>query len=199
VMSGIGRTGKKWGIDHWEVTPDMITTAKGISSGYAPLAALILSEKVWTAISQGSKSVMHSYTYGGNPLSCATGVAVMNYIESHDLVARAGEMGERLLNRLRELRDELPYVGDVRGKGLFAGVELVADPDTKTPFPPEWNVGERVEEQALENGLLVLAGVTGLIDGFAGDHVELVPPYTITDEHIDFIVATLRKSIDEVI
>lgn len=199
VMSGVGRTGKKWGIDHWDVAPDIITTAKGISSGYAPLAVTILGEKVWKAIGSGSGTVMHSYTYGGNPLSCAAGLATLEYIEQHDLVARAGRMGERLKGRLEELQEELPYVADVRGLGLFLGLELVADKETLEPFPSEWNVRHRVEEVAFGNGLLVLGGVTGLIDGHAGDHVELVPPYVIDDTHVDEMVDILHHSISEVV
>ena len=195
VMSGVGRTGKKWAIEHWNVTPDVITSSKGLASGYSPLGALILGEKVWSAIAEGTGQVSHSSSYGGNPLSCAVGLAVLNYIEEHDLVSRAGEMGNRLLTALNEGLADVPYVGDVRGKGLFAGVELVAERETKKTFPVEWQVGHRVEADALKNGLLVLAGVTGLVDGIAGDHLELVPPYVIEDEHIDFIVATLRKSI----
>ncbi len=103
VMSGLGRTGANWGIDHWQVTPDVIATAKGISGGYVPLAATIVSEKVWQAIRDGSQHVMHSNTYGGNPLACAVGVAVLDYIEAHDLVARAGHMGQKLIERLGEL------------------------------------------------------------------------------------------------
>ena len=199
VMSGIGRTGKNWGIDHWGVIPDMITTAKGISSGYVPLAALIVSEKVWHAIAKGSQQLMHSYTYSGNPLSCATGVAVMQYIEEHDLVRRADMMGEGLLDMLREELGQLPFVGDIRGKGLFVGIELVADKETKEPFPAEWNVTVMVEEEAFENGLIVLGGVPGLIDGKAGDHIELVPPYIVEVDHLEFIVKTLKKSILSVV
>jgi adenosylmethionine-8-amino-7-oxononanoate aminotransferase len=198
VMSGVGRTGKNWAIEHWGVTPDMITASKGISSGYVPLGALILREEVWRAIEGGSQEVSHSNTYGGNPLCCAVGVAVLEYIEAHDLVARAGRMGEVLIQKLSDGLGDLPYVGEVRGKGLFAGVELVADRETKAPFPPEWNVGHKVEEQAFENGLLLLAGVTGTVDGVAGDHVELVPPYIIDEEQIDFTVDVLRQSLAEV-
>ena len=199
VMSGLGRTGRKWAIEHWGVTPDIITTSKGLGGGYSPLGALILSEKVWRAMADGSRTVMHSTTYGGNPLSCAVGVAVLSYIEEHDLVARAGEMGEKLLASLESSLSELPNVGDVRGKGLFAGVEIVADKETKEPFPPEWNVSYRVEMEAQRRGLLLLAGAPGLIDGYAGDHVELVPPYVIEEEHIDFTTATLRESIVNVV
>lgn len=199
VMTGVGRTGKNWGIDHWGVAPDIITTAKGISSGYMPLAATILGEKVWRAIEAGSKHVMHSYTYGGNPLSCAAGVATLDYIEKHNLVPRVSQMGTMLKSRLDELKDELPYVADVRGLGLILGLELVANKETMEPFPSDWNVREKVEEVAFENGLLILGGVTGLIDGHFGDHVELVPPYVIEDEHVDEIVEILHHSISEVV
>ncbi|MDA1348631.1 MAG: aminotransferase class III-fold pyridoxal phosphate-dependent enzyme [Chloroflexi bacterium] len=195
VMSGVGRTGKKWAIEHWGVTPDIITSSKGLAGGYSPLGAMILAEKVWTAIADGSGKVSHSTTYGGNPLSCAVGLAVLEYIEQHDLVTKAGVMGDRLIAALEEAFADVPYVGDVRGKGLFAGVELVANRETKETFPVEWNVGHRVEADALKNGLLVLAGVTGLVDGVVGDHIELVPPYVIEDEHVEFIVSTLRNSI----
>jgi adenosylmethionine-8-amino-7-oxononanoate aminotransferase len=195
VMSGVGRTGRNWAIEHWGVTPDIITSSKGLAGGYSPLGAMILAEKVWTAIADGSGNVSHSTTYGGNPLSCAVGVAVLDYIEQHDLVTKAGVMGDRLIAALEEALVDVPYVGDVRGKGLFVGVELVADRETKETFPVEWNVGHRIEADALKNGLLVLAGVTGLVDGIAGEHIELVPPYVIEDEHVEFIVSTLRNSI----
>jgi len=199
VMSGVGRTGKKWGIEHWEVVPDIISTGKGISSGYSPLGAVILSEKVWRAIADGSGTVMHSYTYGGNPLSCAAGVAVLDYIERHQLIARAGQTGEKLQGLLKEKLGGLPCVGEVRGVGLFLGLELVADKRTKDPFPVDWDVTSRVEEEASDNGLLILGGVRGLIEGISGDHFELLPPYVIEDEHVEFIVDTLHKSITRAI
>jgi len=195
VMSGVGRTGAKWGIEHWRVTPDMMTTSKGISSGYSPLGALILGERVWRALDEGSRTVMHSCTYGGNPLSCAAGAAVLDFIDKNDLVRRAGLRGEDLIAKLKEELKNIPYVGQVRGKGLFIGIEIVVSNETKEPFPPAWNVTRRIEEEALERGLLILGGVTGLIDGEAGDHFELLPPYTIEDDHVEFIVDTLREAI----
>jgi adenosylmethionine-8-amino-7-oxononanoate aminotransferase len=198
VMSGVGRTGERWGIDHWGVVPDMITAAKGISSGYSPLSALILREKVWRAIADGTGTPMHSTTYSGNPVSCAAGVSVLNYIEEHNLVARAGEMGERLLSQLRQRLEESPHVGDVRGRGLFIGVELVRDRETKEPFPTSWNVTRRIEHGAFEKGLLVLGGVEGLMDGEGGDHFEILPPYVVDDEHIAFITDTVEEVINEV-
>jgi adenosylmethionine-8-amino-7-oxononanoate aminotransferase len=199
VMSGIGRTGLKWGIEHWQVAPDIITAAKGIAGGYAALAATILSERVWGAIACGTRKPMHSYTYSGNPISCAAGLAVLNYIEKKNLVARAAEMGDRLFKKLHESLDDLPWVGEIRGKGLFAGIEIVQDKVTKAPFPAEYDVSHRIENEAFKNGLVILGGVAGMIDGVAGDHFELLPPYTIEDEHIDFIARTLRRTIETTI
>ena len=187
VMSGVGRTGEKWGIDNWGVTPDIITSSKGLAGGYAPLGAAILRDKVWKPIAAGSNNVLHSCTYGGNPLSCAVAVAVLDYIEANNLVTRAGEMGDRLLAKLRHKLATNPYVGDIRGKGLFAGIELVRDRESKKPFPVEMDLGLQIELEAIRRGVILLAGVTGLVDGIAGDHLELVPPYTIEDEHIDFL------------
>tara|TARA_A100001037_G_scaffold47334_1_gene38948 strand:+ start:38505 stop:39854 length:1350 start_codon:yes stop_codon:yes gene_type:complete len=199
VMCGLGRTGKNWGIDHWNVSPDIITTSKGLGGGYSPIGATILAEDVWGAFSKGSRNVSHSSTYGGNPLSCSVGLAVIDYIEKHNLVNNAKIMGDRLLSRLKEELYEVPYVGDVRGKGLLVGVEIVADKESKIPFDSNMNIGHLIEAEARDNGLLILAGVTGLVDGVDGDHVEIVPPYIIDQEHIEFIVSTLRKSIINVL
>jgi adenosylmethionine-8-amino-7-oxononanoate aminotransferase len=195
VMSGVGRTGRRWGIEHWGVVPDIITTAKGIAGGYAPLAATILSERVWHAIAEGTQRVMHSTTYGGMPLSCAAGIAVLQYIEKHDLIKRAEIRGAKLLGKLRSKLEVLPWVGDIRGKGLFIGIEIVADKQSKTPFLPELDVTHRIEDLAFSHGLLILGGAPGLIDGVRGDHFELLPPYTIEDEHLDFIVSTLQECV----
>ena len=199
VMSGVGRTGKNWAIEHWGVTPDMISSSKGVSSGYAPLGILTLRDKVWQAIADGSGIVTQSSTYGGNPVSCAAGVAVLDYIKAHDLVSRAAEMGEKLMHKLERELGDLPNVGQIRGKGLFIGIELVADRESKRPFPPEWRVTERIEEETFENGLLILGGVPGMIDGVAGDHFELLPPYVVDDVHLDFMVGTVRDAILKVV
>lgn len=199
VMTGIGRTGKKWGIDHWGVTPDIITSSKGISGGYAPLGAVILGEKVWKPIQGGSGEVTYGSTYGGNPLSCAVGVAVLNYIETHNLVERAGSMGEKLLSAFHDKLADLPNVGDIRGKGLLLGVELVLDKKTKETFPTEWNVSHKIEMEARNYGLIILAGVSGLVDGASGDHVEIAPPYIIDDDHVEFIASNVKRSIENVV
>lgn len=199
VMSGIGRTGKNFGIEHWNTTPDIITTAKGLSGGYSPLAVTILGEKIWRVIEEGSKSVVHSYTYGGNPLSCAVGTAVLNYIEKNQLIKRAEKMGEALIDSFNKELGHQSYIGQIRGKGLFIGVEIVADKESKEPFPPEKNLTKKIVEEAKQNGLLVIGGVKGLVNGVKGDHIELIPPYIIDEEHIKFITEILRSSIHRVI
>lgn len=199
VMSGMGRTGKKWGIDHWNVSPDIITTSKGIGAGYSPISAAIFSEKVWDAISSGSGSTTHSTTYGGNPLSCAVGCAVIDYIEKNDLISNAEVMGEKLISKLNEELSDIPYVGDIRGKGLLIGIEIVSDKISKSIFDPKLDLAHKIEDEARKNGLIILSGVPGLVDGVGGDHLELCPPYIINDDHVEFIVSILKKSISETI
>jgi 4-aminobutyrate aminotransferase-like enzyme len=142
---------------------------------------------------------MHSCTFGGNPVSSAAGVAVLDYIEKNDLVSRAGQMGSKLLRRLADTISDLPCVGQIRGRGLFIGVELVRDKETKEPFPQEWQVTDRVVRRALDSGLVILGGVAGLLDGEAGDHFEILPPYVVEEEHIDFIATTLSQCLNHVI
>jgi len=199
VMSGMGRTGKKWGIDHWNVSPDIITTSKGIGAGYSPISAAIFSEKVWGIISSGSGYTTHSTTYGGNPLSCAVGYAVIDYIEKNDLISNAKVMGEKLISKLNEELSEIPYVGDIRGKGLLIGIEIVSDKISKAIFDPTLDLAHKIEDEARKNGLIILSGVPGLVDGVGGDHLEICPPYIINDEHVEFIVSILKKSITETI
>ena len=199
VITGVGRTGRRFAIEHWEVAPDVITLGKGLSAGYSPLAAIILAEPVWRAIADGSGSSSFGNTFGGNPLSCATGSAVIDYIEREDLVTRAGTMGARLRAELQATLSPLECVGEVRGVGLLLGVELVADRASKAPFAPELGVAERVVAAAERRGVLLLAGIPGLIDGVGGDHIELLPPYVIDNSHVAEIVHAVRASVEEVV
>jgi adenosylmethionine-8-amino-7-oxononanoate aminotransferase len=196
VMTGIGRTGKRWGIEHWATSPDMLTTAKGLSGGYSPMGAVVLGDSVWQTIARGGGRVMHSYTFGGNPIGCAAAVAVLDYVEKYDLVARASELGDRLREALEHLLGAHPHVGDIRGKGLLAGLELVSDRATKQPFPAGLGLTARVEEHAHKRGLIVLAGVPGLIEGAMGDHIELAPPFIVETEQVEEIAAILYDSIE---
>jgi adenosylmethionine-8-amino-7-oxononanoate aminotransferase len=197
VITGIGRTGKNFGIEHWGVVPDMITTAKALSSGYAPLSAVIVHDRVYDAIAQGSGRTTQGFTYSGHPLSAAVGLAVLKYLKAHDLVANAARIGKHLLERLSTLK-RFPIVGDVRGTGLILGVEFVADPATKRPFPPDAGVTRRIVEATLAEGVVVVPGMGGLIDGVAGDHIQISPPYIFTEAHVEQLMRALEVAIQKV-
>jgi adenosylmethionine-8-amino-7-oxononanoate aminotransferase len=192
VMTGLGRTGKNWGLDHWGVEPDIIATAKGLASGYIPLGACIASDKVFEAF---EGPFAHGHTYGSHPVACAVGVAVLDYVEKHDLVKRSEELGEYLHKELKGLYDH-PTVGDIRGMGVFAGIEFVKDKESKEPFPAEVRFNRRVLERCFGNGLLVYPGVA-TVDGFRGDHIQVAPPLVVTRDQIDEIVTLLDRSIGE--
>ncbi len=183
VMSGMGRTGRNFAVDHWAVAPDILVTAKGLSSGYAPLGAVILSKKVLDAIATGSGSFIHGFTYSSHPISLAAGRAVLNYITKMKLVEgadsnREATIAAALKQSLDQLRP-LHSVGDVRGMGLLWAVEFVSDKSTKAPFPVEANFAGRVAQAASEHGLLVYP-VQGCVDGDRGDHILIAPPAVIS-------------------
>jgi len=192
VMTGVGRTGKKWGIDHWGVEPDVIATAKGLSGGYIPLGACVVHDRVAEAF---KGPFAHGHTYGSHPISCAVGAAVLDYTVKHKLVERSAELGEYLHKGLRELNDH-PTVGDVRGMGIFAGIEFVKDKETKEPFPEDVTYFRRVLENCFAKGLLVYPGIA-TVDGFVGDHIQVAPPLVVNREQIDEIVAILDEAIGE--
>lgn len=203
VMTGFGRTGKNFGIDHWDVTPDVMATGKGTTAGYAPLAAIILHKKLYDAFTnpvQGRPlklgGSMLGYTYAGNPLSCSAGVAVQNYIEKHRLISRAEKIGKYLEEKLSRLLDQ-PMVGDIRGKGCFFGIEFVKDKSKKTPFPKELRIGGTVEKTAFEKGLILLSG-SGTADGVLGDHIMIAPAFNIPEVDVDKLVDILEDTIREV-
>ena len=198
VITGFGRTGKKFGSDHWQAVPDMITCAKGLSSGYAPIGAVMFNEKIWQAFDQGPRSTFFiGYTFSGNPVSCATSLAVQKYLEKHNLIERSAVMGEYLQRRLRDLQERTPYIGEVRGKALMIGVEFVQDKATKEPFPPSARFAGRVVRTALAKGLHLI-GSTGTADGERGDHLLITPPFIITEQQCDDLVALLAETLAEV-
>ncbi len=200
VMTGMGRTGRNFACEHWNVKPDILVTAKGLSSGYAPLGAVIASKKVVDAIANGSGAFLHGFTYNAHPISLAAGRAVLQRLQSHKLVeaadsSRAGTPAAGLKKRLETLLS-LEVVGDVRGIGLLWAAEFVADKASKRPFPPERNFAGRVGAAALKCGLLVYP-MQGSLDGTAGDHLLLAPPAVITRDQIDWAVDQLSAAIIE--
>jgi len=195
VITGFGRTGKNFGIDHWGVTPDIIVTGKGISSGYTPLGATIVHEKVYDAFTQSKRSSFFlGYTYAGNPLSCAVGLAVLRYLKKNGLVERAAQMGKFLFHEFDGLR-KIPIVGEIRGKGMLLGIELVQD-SRKTPFPRSRKLAESIVRKAFERGVILLPG-HGLEGGVVGDLLMLAPPFIIQEEEIKRVYEVLEELIQE--
>jgi adenosylmethionine-8-amino-7-oxononanoate aminotransferase len=200
VMTGMGRTGRNFAIEHWGIAPDILVTAKGLSSGYAPLGAVIASKKVVDEIAEGSGAFLHGFTYNAHPVSVAAGRAVLRRVRSQQLVHAAdsqtdGTAGKPLKIALESLRD-LDAVGDVRGLGLLCGVEFVADKKTKAPFPPEKNFAGLVGQACLRRGLLVYP-MQGSVDGVAGDHLLIAPPAVISAEEIGWAVEHMRGAVLE--
>jgi len=200
VMSGMGRTGRHFAVDHWRVTPDILVAAKGLSSGYAPLGALIVSKKVVDVIASGSGSFIHGFTYSSHPISLAAGRAVLNHIAQHSLVETAdsetdGSIANTLRENLGRLLD-LNATGDVRGIGLLWAVEFVANRASKAPFPTETNFCGRVAQAAIARGLLVYP-VQGCVDGDLGDHILIAPPAVISKEQISWAVEQLVAAVEE--
>jgi adenosylmethionine-8-amino-7-oxononanoate aminotransferase len=200
VMTGMGRTGRNFALEHWDVAPDILVTAKGLSSGYAPLGAVLVSKRVASAIADGSGAFLHGFTYNSHPISLAAGRAVLTRVQEQELVQAAdsesrGSTAATLRQALERLRDA-KAVGDVRGIGLLWGVEFVADKTTKRPFTPELNFAGRAAQAAVNRGLLVYP-MQGCVDGVSGDHVLITPPAVITAEQIDWAVKQLREAIEE--
>lgn len=194
VITGWGRTGTKFAIDQWDVVPDFICTGKGIASGYAPLAATIVHEKVVEVLEETGESV-EGYTYGGNPLSCATGHAVLSYLRDQGLVERSAEEGAYLQNRAESLM-ESPIVGDVRGSGFLVGVEYVADKEKGTAFPRELQVCETIRDITFENGL-VTCPISSFANGVDGDASAIKPPLTTPREDVDRIFDIMTETLEQ--
>jgi len=197
VMTGIGRTGKAFGVNHWGVEPDMITIGKGMSAGYTPMAATIVSEEIIGTIAKGSGSIMAGHTYSANPQSAAVSLAVLKHIEKHNLIEKAAAYGAYLLQGLQQLAEELPLIGEARGLGMLCGLEFVKNKQTREPFALSENVSGKVIAKAFEKGLLVYPAVGG-IDGVAGDSIIIAPPLTISKEEIDELLRLLKEAIESV-
>ncbi len=197
VMTGWGRTGKLWGIDHWGVTPDIIATAKGMTAGYTPLSAIIARDDIWAVLERNHSPFKAGHTLNANAVSCAGAIAVINYALSHDLAANAAARGEQALAGLRGLMARHPSIGDVRGRGLMFGFELVQDRSTRAPFAPGLKVSSQVEQAALRHGLVTYP-CTGTVEGVLGDMMLLAPPLVITEAEMTELLAILDVAVGEV-
>ena len=196
VITGFGRTGQPFAIDHWGIIPDIITVAKGIAGSYAPLGGVIVKKKIFDAFYEGSGGFIHGYTYSGHPVACAAGLAVQQYIEKHRLIERVVKMGAYFMNKLSRL-NKIDIVGEIRGKGLLIGIEYVQDKKTRAPFERTKKVSENITAAALKRGLVILPGTCG-VDGTVGDHNLIGPPFIISEAEIDKAVNILEESILEV-
>jgi adenosylmethionine-8-amino-7-oxononanoate aminotransferase len=195
VMCGMGRTGRLFACEEDGVAPDMIAVAKGLGAGYQPIGALLCTGAIYDAIARGSGFFQHGHTYMGHPLAAAAANAVLDEIEGRDLLGAVRERGAQLDAALRARLGQHPHVGDIRGRGLFRGLELVADRETKAPFDPGAKVHARVKRLAFEAGLICYP-MGGTIDGRRGDHVLLAPPFVIAPDEIGELVDRLAGAVD---
>lgn len=198
VMCGMGRTGTLFASEAEEISPDIVCIAKGLGAGYQPIGAMLCTANIHDAITAGSGFFQHGHTYLGHPAACAAGVAVLDAIEGQDLLANVQRQGALLSERLTAAFGQHPHVGDIRGRGLFMGLEIVEDRSTKAPFDPARKIGPRLKAAAFEAGLICYP-MQGTRDGVHGDHVMLAPPFIIKDPEIDQIVERLAGALDSVL
>jgi adenosylmethionine-8-amino-7-oxononanoate aminotransferase len=195
VMCGMGRTGTLHAVEQEGIAPDLMTIAKGLGGGYGPIGGVLVSERIHDALAAGSGFFQHGHTYLGHPMACAAALAVQQVIRRDKLLDAVKRQGAGLRERLADAFREHPNVGDIRGRGLFVGIELVADRPAKTTFGPALKLHARIKVEAMARGLCVYP-MGGAIDGRRGDHVLLAPPFIVSDGELDLIVERLRAAID---
>jgi adenosylmethionine-8-amino-7-oxononanoate aminotransferase len=194
-MCGMGRTGTLHACEQEGVSPDILAVAKGLGGGYAPIGAILLHDKIFKAIADGSGAFQHSHTYTGHPLACAAALAVQQVIRRDGLLANVRKQGAHLARRLQDRFGNHPFVGNVRGRGLFQGLEIVADRGTKEPFDPKRKLHAQIKREAMARGLMVYP-MGGTVDGTKGDHVLVAPPFIVNEGQVDVIVERLGDAID---
>lgn len=195
VMCGMGRTGSLFACEQDGVSPDILCIAKGLGAGYQPIGAMLCSRQIYEAIENGTGFFQHGHTYLGHPTAAAAGVAVVNAMLDRNLIARVTKQGDKLMAALQAQFGQHPNVGDIRGRGLFQGVELVANRETKAAFDPSRKIAGKIKKAAFEAGMICYP-MSGTIDGQTGDHVLLAPPFIISDDQIDELVQKLSGAID---
>ncbi|MEC7793555.1 MAG: aspartate aminotransferase family protein [Pseudomonadota bacterium] len=198
VMCGMGRTGTLFACEQDGISPDIVTIAKGLGAGYQPIGAMLCSGAIYDAVRDGSGFFQHGHTYVGHPTACAAADVVVTKLTEGGLVDRSARMGAVLAQALADRFGDHPNVGDIRGRGMFRGIELVADRDTKAPFDPDLGVAAKLKKAAFANGLICYP-MGGTIDGRLGDHILLAPPFIITDDQIAELVDKLSTAMDQVL
>ena len=198
VMCGMGRTGTLFACEQDGVAPDIACIAKGLGAGYQPIGAMLCSAKIYKTIEDGTGFFQHGHTYNGHPTAAAAGLAVVSAILDRGLLQRVQTQGDKLADRLADRFGQHPHIGDLRGRGLFYGIEIVADRDTKEAFDPSKGVSGKIKKAAFEQGLICYP-MSGTIDGKHGDHVMLAPPFIIEDAQLDELTDKLATAIDAAI
>lgn len=198
VMCGMGRTGHLFACDADGIAPDILCIAKGLGAGYQPIGAMLCSGRIYETIANGSGFFQHGHTYIGHPVATAAGLAVVRALLDRGLVARVTGLGEKLDAALRSALGQHPHVGDIRGRGLFRGIELVEDRETKAPFDPGQKIAAKLKKAAMEAGLICYP-MSGTIDGRRGDHILLAPPFIITDAQIDELTEKVTTTVRSVL
>lgn len=198
VMCGMGRTGTLHACEQEGIVPDMEVIAKGLGAGYQPIGAVLVNQRIVQAIRDGSGFFQHGHTYLGHPVACAAALAVQKVIREEGLLARVMSLGDQLDRMLRQRLDHHPNVGDIRGRGLFRGIELVADRKTKKPLDPALRVHAKIKSAAMAKGLLCYP-MGGTIDGEQGDHILLAPPFTLSVDQVEELADGVARAIQEIL
>jgi hypothetical protein len=198
VMCGMGRTGTLHACEQEGIAPDLMVIAKGLGAGYQPIGGLLVSGRIFEAVREGSGFFQHGHTYMAHPTACAAALEVQHVIKEDDLLANVRRQGGNLRRALMRTFGEHEHVGDIRGRGLFQAVELVADPESKEPFDPALGLNARVKREAMARGLMCYP-MGGTVDGRRGDHILLAPPFIVDDEAIQTIATVLREAVDAAI
>ncbi|MGR5435515.1 aspartate aminotransferase family protein [Vibrio owensii] len=197
VMCGVGRSGSFFAFEQEQAVPDLVCMAKGLGAGYQPIGAVVANDKVYQAIASGSGFFQHGHTFMAHPVACAAAVATIQTIGDQKLLQAVNQQGAMLKRELESALSDFPYIGDIRGKGLFLGIELVADKVSKIPLPNSTLADKKIKQQAMKNGLMCYP-MGGTIDGVNGHHILLAPPFIIERSHIDELVEKLTRTLREV-
>ncbi len=198
VMCGMGRTGYLYACAEDGVTPDILTMAKGLGAGYQPIGAFLAHDKIYNAIEKGSGQLKHGHTYAGHTMACAAALAVQEVFAEENLLVRVRDLAAKLRARLDDKFGQHPFIGDIRGRGLFIGLEMVADRETKQPFDPAEKKWLKFRQAGLAEGLITYPAA-GCIDGKSGDHILLAPPFNLTDGQLDEIVDKMGRALKQVV
>lgn len=198
VMCGMGRTGSLFACEQEDISPDIVTIAKGLGAGYQPIGAMLCTDRIYEAIEKGSGFFQHGHTYLGHPVASAASYAVVSEILEQNLLMNVQVQGNKLEQALNEVFGQHPNIGDIRGRGLFRGLEVVADRGSKTPFDATKATAKKLKAAAFEAGLICYP-MSGTIDGKKGDHILIAPPFIMSDDQIGELVDKLKTAVDQVL